>query len=153
MEIYKDWIAEQVRRAGLRLISDFEEIRVAYTAVVLRVLTDSGHLYFKTAMSAFAFEAALTAALAEWFPQSIPAVIALDKERGWLLMRDAGVSMRALTRADGDFSRWDGMLREYAMLQQKTASHIEQLLTLGVPDRWLDKLPKLYDNIALSDTE
>ena len=147
--LQREWITAQIAQRGLKLTGEIEDVQITPSATVLSVMTDSGKVYFKAPMPAFAFEAPLTAKLAEWFPVDLPVVLGMDAARGWLLLRDAGVRVRDLIRADGDGSRWDEYLRRYVALQQATASRVDELLALGVPDRRLKKLPRLYDALLL----
>ncbi len=98
-----------------------------------------------------AHEPALVAALAEW-SVDVPRILATDSDRGWFLMADAGPTVREWVRADGDRSRSEDMLRRFAALQQAAVPHVDHLLALGVPDRRLDRLPALYDQL-LTDTD
>lgn len=145
--LQKDWIREQIAGLGLKLNGEIAEVKANPTSTVLYAQTDTGKVYFKAPMPAFAFEAGLTAKLAEWFPAKLPEVLAIDRAKGWLLMRDSGITVRELIRADGDISRWDDYIADYVSVQQETASRIDDLLALGVPDRRLDRLPALYQSL------
>jgi hypothetical protein len=37
---------------------------------------------------------------------TVPEVVAVDADEGWLLMKDSGVWLRSLLQADGDIGRW-----------------------------------------------
>jgi len=57
-----------------------------------------------------------------------------EPDRGWLLLGDAGRSLRALVPEDGDLSRWRAALRLYAGLQRDLAGDVGTMLAAGVPD-------------------
>jgi hypothetical protein len=137
------WIEVQAAKAGYS-VRKLEQHYVSDISCVLRVMTHTDDLYFKASMPAFGFEPALTKRLAELWPAHMPHVFAIDGERAWILMSDVGPSVKALTKADGDQSRWDEMLRQYAALQRESAGRVDELLALGLPDWRLDKLPGLY---------
>jgi hypothetical protein len=139
------WIRQQIAQAGLTQIGEIEPVRTSPTATVMRVNTRHGYLYFKNPIAIFAHEAALTQQLALWFPTNLPAVLAIDRAHGWLLMDDAGQLVKELTIADGDLSRWETLLRQFAALQQGAVAHIPEILALGVQDRRLKILPALYE--------
>jgi len=145
------WIDKQLAGLGLRLAGPIEQPHVRPWSTVLSVPSSGGLLYFKAAARALAHEPALTAALARWRPDCMPEILATDTDRGWLLMRDGGVSLRSLVRADGDLHRWGPVLPLYAELQMEMAGRLPELLALGALDRRLERLPADYDRL-LADT-
>lgn len=147
-----DWIKAKITEAGATLTGEIEDFHVTSTAAVLRANTDRGWLYFKGTIPVFKHEAAVTATLAAWFPDYLPQVVAVDAERGWLLMEDAGISLRELAKQTGQPPVLDTMLRNFATLQQQAAPRVEELLAAGLPDWRLDKLPGLFQSL-LADTD
>ncbi len=83
------WIRERADVAG-----DIEQPHVRPWSTVLRVPTPDGDLYFKAVSAIHVFEAALTALLASLQPDRVTEVVAMDSERGWMLMRDGGSRLR-----------------------------------------------------------
>lgn len=146
-----EWIAAQLTHHHLLPTGPLVSVRSGLTAEVLRVPTDQGALYFKAATPPFAFEARLTAQVAAWLPEHLPRVYGVEPLRGWLLLEDGGQTLRDQIRADGDFTRWDAVLKSYAALQQATAPHVDALIELGVPDRRLHQLPELYDRLVADE--
>lgn len=136
------WIVQQVRPSGPP-----EPIYSSITSRLWRIPTDSGPLIFKAVAPIFHYEIALTERLALWFPGNVPGVIAADVGRGWLLMHDVGPTLRTCTKADGDFSRWDDALRQFARFQQASAARTADLLALGAHDYRLERLPSLYNDL------
>jgi hypothetical protein len=67
-------------------------------------------------------------------------------------MADAGPQIREQIRADGDRSRSERMMEHYARAQQAVAPRVEELLVIGVPDRRLARLPRLWADL-LADPE
>jgi len=143
------WINEHLATRGEEVV-EFAEMRRGSTGAIFAVQGTQHRYYFKTCEAFVSYEPQLTAALDRWFPGYIPPVVGVDKN--WLLMQDAGPTVRTITQADGDLSRWEEMLRRYAILQQKAIPYQRELLDLGVADRRLDKLPTLYDEL-IADTE
>ncbi len=147
---YKQWITAQLAPLGER-IKHIEPVRTGQASTVFVVLTIAHRYYFKICNAPFTHEPQLAAALDSWIPGSVPHVLAMDTERHWLLMANAGPLLRTRIQADGDTTLSDEMLRRFAALQQQMIPHQEELLHLGVPDRRLDRMPALYDNL-IADT-
>ncbi len=147
---YTQWITAQLDSLGER-VRHIEPVRTGQASAVFAVLTNVRRCYFKICGTPFTHEPQLMAGLDSWMPGSVPRVLAMDTERLWLLMADAGPTLRTRIQADGDTTRSDEMLRRFAALQQQMIPHQEQLLRLGVPDRRLARLPALYDDL-IADT-
>ena len=140
-----DWIAAQVAAAGARMTGPIEEVHRRPWSTVLRVQTDGGPVFFKASPPSLGREPAITALLARRRPDVVPAPLAIDAERGWMLMADAGARLRELVEHDGDLTRWLDVLPRYAGMQLDIADDVGELLALGVPDMRLAVLPKRYE--------
>jgi hypothetical protein len=116
---------------------EIEEAHATLWSTVLRVPTADGNLWFKAPAPDGAFEAGLTAKLAELRPGHVPELVAFDPERGWMLMRDHGTRLRTLIGSVYDLHHWKALLPQYAELQIAAAPHADQLLALGVRDERL----------------
>jgi hypothetical protein len=130
------WIREHADVAG-----DIEQPHVRPWSTVLRVPTTEGDLYFKAVSAVHRYEAALTWLLAEKQPDRVAEVVAVDAERGWMLMRDGGTRLRELIETRADLHHWERLLPDYAQLQIEVAPQAETLVELGVPDERLAVLP------------
>jgi hypothetical protein len=108
---------------------------------VIRVPAEGENLYFKAVAEGFRFEPALTARLFGLAPDRVTPVVDLDLERGWLLMRDAGIRLRELVTGPADLRHWELALPRYAELQLAATPLADELLALGVPDARLGVLP------------
>ena len=128
------WIHEQLETLGSRATGPIEDVRVMPWAAVLRVPTDRGDVYFKANAEELRHEAALVMFLAERRPDCIPALLAADVERGWMLMADAGSRLLDLIAQERDLARWLDVLPLYAGIQLDMVEHVDELLGLGVPD-------------------
>lgn len=132
-----NWIRDQLRLRGVTMESA-TQLRTWERSCVLRVMTDSGALYFKAVPQLFAHEPVLTRALSQWFPQHMPRLVALDDARHWMLLHDlGGVALDECA----DLARWEAALRAYAQTQINLALRRPDLLALGVPERPLADLP------------
>jgi Phosphotransferase enzyme family len=151
------WIDEQAVRLGWSVVGEIEQPHDRPWATVLRVPTERGDLYFKANDSASRFEAALVEVLAERRPDCVPPLVAVDVERGWLLMEDAGTRLRELVERDRDLSCWFDVLPLYAGVQLDLADRVDDLVALGVPDLRLAEIPARYEQllaeVELSDED
>jgi hypothetical protein len=141
LEEATDWISARLAELGLDATGDIEQPHARWWSTVLRVPTGAGDLWFKANAPPHAFEAGLLAILERVRPGRVPAPVALDTERGWLLMRDGGERLRELLHSPADLHRWQELLPEYGELQLAVAPHLYDLLDAGVPDERLAVLP------------
>jgi hypothetical protein len=150
-----DWIAAQISAAGARITGPIEEVHRRPWSTVLRVQTDRGPMFFKASSPTPSREPAVTAFLARRRPNVVPAPLAIDAQRGWMLMPDAGARLRELAEREGAVTRWLDVLPLYAGMQLGMAADAGALLELGVPDMRLAVLPKRYeallDELAAAD--
>ncbi len=142
------WIREQTVALGYTITGDIQQVKVRVWSEVMRVSTDKGIVYFKAVPGYFAYEPPMTQIIHLYAPTQTPPVLAVDEQRLWMLMRDAGTVMRG----ERDPKRWEAMLPLYAQLQMKLINHVDELLAVGVPDGRLMKLPQVYKRI-LADKE
>ncbi|MEO8477784.1 MAG: aminoglycoside phosphotransferase family protein [Actinomycetota bacterium] len=98
---------------------------------ILRAQTAAGRYYFKAAPTGFRHEATVTSMLAERFPGAIPAPVAIDAERGWLLTEDFGDELAAGRGA----SVGDGAVDALVALQRRSVASVDALLEGGCADR------------------
>jgi hypothetical protein len=146
------WIHGELARRGILVVGTIEQPHVRPWSTVLRVPTEEGALFFKATSPLTAHEPALVETLARWRLDCVPELLAVDRERGWMLMRDAGERLREIIRSTRDMRRWYPALSRYAELQSELAGRQQELLALGVPDRRLSLLPAKYEQL-LSDAE
>jgi len=139
------WIGAQLAAVDAHLAGPIEQIRHTPWSTVLRVPTDRGHLFFKASAPAVRHEVAIVAFLAQRRPEVVPAPLAVDLAQGWMLMADAGSSLRELVQAEHDVSRWLDVLPLYAQLQVDLAGAAAELPALGAPDMRLAVLPARYE--------
>ena len=83
-------------------------------------------MFFKASSPTLGREPAITALLARRRPDVVPPPLAIDAERGWMLMADAGARLRELVEHDGDLTRWLDVLPRYAGMQLDIADDVLQ---------------------------
>jgi hypothetical protein len=142
------WIEAQVSRLGATMTGPMELARSWSISCVMRIPTTRGDLYFKTAarLPLFVNEAVVTKGLAQLYPENVPEPLAIDEQRGWMLLPDFG---RPLDWGAPLAQRTE-MLRAFARLQIDSAGHIDQLLALGCIDRRLERLAASIDALVES---
>ncbi len=147
-----DWIRAETERRKIQITGPIEQPHIYPWSTVLRVPTEDGMLFFKATAPETVYEAAMTRALAGWYPDRMPDLVAVDPQQGWMLMRDGGEPLRVSIRATQDVRPWTPVIALYAELQIGVIEHVTELLALGIPDWRLTRLPELYAQL-LTDTD
>jgi len=142
------WIDKTLLEAGLDRTGEIDHLRERPWAAIAVVATSEGNVYFKASSPTVAFEPALTHELSRRRPDCIPAVLGIDVDRGWTLMRGAGIQLRELLAGSGDAQIWDEVLPLYAELQIELTGSVDELLALGVHDKRPAALAALYDELG-----
>lgn len=146
------WISAMLKRENISLCGEITQDHIRPWSTVLTVPTDAGLCYFKAAAPALHHEAALTEALARWEPVLLPNTIAVDIERGWMLMRSSGVPLRQFIRGEKSLARWQPILREYVGFQKRLASRTDEMTALGTFDRRLATLPQKFSALLANES-
>jgi hypothetical protein len=90
---------------------------------------------------ALALEARIVAVISSRRPEVVPPPLALDAERGWLLLRDAGTMLRDVVARERSVEPWLEVLSLYGGLQRSCEADVPALLAAGCPDLRLPVLP------------
>lgn len=143
------WIYAALDSHNIRPTGAIEQFHIRPWSTVLRVLTEDGIIYFKATAPTLGYEPALTAFLAQLRPDVLPDILAVDPERGWMLMRDCGTPLRVFIKAEKSIERWRGILPLYVELQKEMMPRVRQILALGVLDRRLDNLPIQFELLVV----
>lgn len=150
------WIGERLGELGMRS-GPLEQVHVRPWATVIRVDSPDGRLFFKANTPALAHEAAVVAVLSARRPDVVEPPLAVDAARGWLLLHDAGTSLREVVARERTVDRWLDVLRLYGGLQRACAPDVPALLAAGCPDLRLPFLParlaELVDLLAVDPAE
>ncbi|HEY9660158.1 MAG TPA: phosphotransferase, partial [Allocoleopsis sp.] len=144
LEQASQWIDHTLDQQGIKRVGAIAQPRIRAWSTILQIPTHVGDLYFKAVIPDLAYEAALTQALFRWFPDCVPHILAIDAQRGWLLMADGGMRLREVLRTTDDLQHWESLLPSYAKLQQESAQYVDKLLGMGVYDRRLAGLPTQF---------
>ena len=148
------WIEEQLEKLEYKQIAPVECVKSWSISCVLKVNTTVGTIYFKEAstLPLFCDEPTVTAELANLFPQHIPTVTSIDRQRNWMLLEDFGkpIGSNISLKAKQD------IYRLFAQIQIQSVQQCDRLLAVGCLDRRLNILqsqidPLINDENALSE--
>ena len=128
-------------RAHADVDGPIEQPHVRPWGTVLRAPTPGGDVWFKASISSLAFETALVGVLARERPDAVTELLAVDRDRAWMLMAHGGERMREVVERERSLARWLGVLPVYAGLQIDLVPFADELLALGTPDHRLAVLP------------
>jgi hypothetical protein len=149
------WVDRELARHGEGPVVLIEQVRIWEFSQVLRMRTATSELYFKARPRSGRAEPLLTRELAEMHPESMPAVLAVEADRCWILMR--AVRGPELMEVD-DIGRWEQAARAVARMQLDWVGRGRDLTGLGCPHRGIDHLvaqigPLLEDTAAMQPAD
>jgi hypothetical protein len=142
-----DWVDSRLAELGLMRTGEIEQPHIYPWSTVLRVPIEQGNVWFKANAERLRHEAALVRRIAARRPDAVPPLLAADTASGWMLMADAGESLRTVVARERSLDRWYEVLPLYARVQLDLADEVDDLLALGVPDMRLAALPKAYERL------
>lgn len=152
LEQAQRWICDELAAQAITITGPIDQFHIRPWSTVMRIPTGQGDVYFKASASVAVHDTAVTQTIFHYRPDTIPPVLAIDFERGWLLLADGGLRLREAFKAGKAMHDWSEILADYAGLQIDLAGHVDELLAVGVPDQRLARLPGLYEGI-LADTQ
>jgi Phosphotransferase enzyme family len=128
------WLDEQLARHGTRRSGEIEQPHLRPWATVLSAPTTSGRVWLKALGTATAFEAGLYALLQRAVPERVLVPLAVDLERGWILLPDGGPPLADRVAGADLVEALAAVLARYGELQREFVSETDAALTLGVAD-------------------
>jgi hypothetical protein len=151
------WIDEQLVAAGTPRTGVPAQVRSWGLSNVLRCPTAKGDVYFKALAHSttirparpdalpllFAHEPLFLQKLSAARPGEVPAPLAIDEQRAWMLLPDLG----PVLALEPDLSLWTEALRGHARLQRGFAGQTERLLSFTCVDRRLAVLERELDQL------
>ena len=127
------WIEGELARLGLPAAGAVEQTHVRPWSTALRVPVSGADLWFKANMPSLGHEGAVLSILARRGPDRVPVLLAVDHERGWILMADGGELLRDVVARERSLDRWLEVLPLYAELQLATVDDVDAFAAAGVP--------------------
>jgi hypothetical protein len=146
----QQWTTAELTRLGYTPVTPPEQFKQFSISSLLVAETTSGTVYFKVAntLPLFGHEPNLLKALSNLFPRHIPAPIAIDVPRRWMLCADFGQQLRG---SSPSYELLENIMREFAALQVQTASMLETLFAAGCLDRRLNVLAGQIDALIADE--
>jgi hypothetical protein len=141
------WVRQRLDDLGARVTGAIEQPHIQPWSTVLRVPTEGGDCWFKANVPAWAHEGAVVSVLARKCRDCIPEPLAVDLDRGWMLMGDGGERLREVIERERSLQRWLDLLPRYGQLQIDVADQADEFVDLGVPDRRLETLASQYEQL------
>jgi hypothetical protein len=139
------WADARLAEAGIRRTGAVEQPRVRPWATVLRVPTSEGVAWLKAGAAATAFEAGLYGLLVRTVPDAVLAPLAIDVQRGWILLPDGGRTLRESASGEDLVAALTVVLPRYGALQRTLVPLADELLGLGVADMRPAVMPARFD--------
>jgi hypothetical protein len=124
------WFAEAEAWVGC----DLEPHRMWPLSAVLSGELDGETVFLKAVFPVFHQEPAITEALAREHPGSVPEVLRVDHERGWMLMRE----LRGEFASESVPASLAPAVREHARIQRSWSHRTGKLFEFGAQDRAQD---------------
>jgi hypothetical protein len=132
------WIAAQL--SGFGQETTITQQRSWGRSAIWRADSPAGRFFFKAVPAMFSHEVAMTKA----FPELFAPTLAIDEDRGWLLMPSVG--MQQLSSLV-DIDLWIAAIKQYAAIQLALIPQADRLRALGLPDQRLPVLQSRLDEL------
>ena len=142
-----EWIHTQLASSGMSPIAPIVQQRAWGLSCTMKVATVEGDLYFKATPQFMSHEGSVMQAVAQTCPGLLPPPLAVDSDRGWLLMPDYGGEM---LHECPDITRWEEALRLFSSAQVEQSENIHFWLSANIPDRRLGRMVEMIDPLIAS---
>ncbi len=142
-----DWTRSQLDPAEISPIFPITQQRAWGLSCTMKVVADAGDVYFKATPPFMSHEVRVMQAVAAACPELLPSPIAVDSDRGWLLMPDYGGEM---LHECPDITRWEEALRLFSRAQVEQSENIRYWLSANIPDRRLGRMVEMIDPLIAS---
>jgi hypothetical protein len=146
-----EWLDERLAAAGLRRTGEITCPHDRPWGTVHTAPTTGGPVWLKAPGDGTVFEVALYDLLSRVVPDHVLHPIAIDLDRGWVLLPDGGTTL-----GDAGTDLVDGLvtiLPQYARLQRDLAPHTGALLSSGVADMRPETMPDRFDDAVAAVTD
>jgi hypothetical protein len=137
-----DWAAIQ----GFEATGEVTQPRLCAWSTALRIPTAEGLVWLKAGCAGTAYEAGLLEALSGYGAPHLLHPLAVDRDRGWLLLPDGGPTLRTALDRYPDLAVWEQVLPKYAALQRS----VEGRELPGADDHSPARLPAVLSSLLES---
>ncbi|HEY8847381.1 MAG TPA: hypothetical protein VIM24_12015, partial [Candidatus Limnocylindrales bacterium] len=145
------WMIAASAKAGRPLVSEPTPFYLRGISALLRGRTAAGNVFLKAVFPPFHAEPGVTRLLAERFPRSVPRVLAIEADEGWLIVEDVAAPWVGNLPAEQRVVGLAVGAHAIVDLQRAVASDLDAFVTAGCPLRPLAEVPELLD-AALGST-
>jgi len=139
------WLDERLAAAGRRRTGPVTCPHDRPWGKVLTAPTDDGPVWLKAPGPWTVFEVALYDLLGHAAPDWILRPIAVDLDRGWVLLPDGGPTLGARLDDTDLIDALVTVLPQYGQLQRELAPHTDALLSFGIADMRPAAMPVRFD--------
>jgi hypothetical protein len=138
------WVDSHLANHGYQRSGGLARQRVQPWATVLKIPTDHGTVWMKAAAPSTAFEIRLYPLLQKVFSKWILRPIAVDLDRGWMLLPDGGTCLAEMGNNIDPVRVYETVLPCYGELQLALATHTQEMVECGVSDMRAPMMPMRF---------
>ncbi|MGJ6964338.1 phosphotransferase [Streptosporangium sp. G11] len=142
------WLDERLAVAGMERTGEVTQPHLRPWGTVLRAPTTRGPVWLKAPGPDTAFEVGLYRLLRRASPDRTLPPIAVDAERGWIVLPDGGTPLGERVNGAALTDALVTVLPEYGRLQRDLMPYVDDLLSLGVTDMRAAVMPRRFDEAA-----
>lgn len=128
------WLDERLAALGSLRTGEPEQVRLRPWGTVFRIPATQGAVWFKAPAPATIFEVGLYGLLARKAPRLILTPLAVDLDRGWLLLPDGGPNLGEIASGQELIDILASILPHYGQLQRDLAPEVDAMLGLGLTE-------------------
>ncbi len=149
LDTARTWMDERLAVAGVRRTGEVTQPHLRPWGTVLTAPTSDGPVWLKVPGPYNAFEVPLYELMAKATPTRILTPLAIDTERGWVLLPDGGETLGDhLGDRIGGTALVDALvevLPQYAELQRGLMPHVDDMLSFGITDMRAEVMPSRFE--------
>ena len=139
------WLDEQLAVAGIERIGEVTQPHLRPWGTVLNASTTIGRVWLKAPGPQTVFEVGLYRLLSRVVPDGILRPIAIDVDRGLVLLPDGGQTLGDRLDDLDLIEALVAVLPQYGQLQRDLMPHVDEMLSIGVVDMRPAAMPTRFD--------
>ena len=139
------WIDAVLAGRGGERAGPAELTRVRHWGAIVRAPSSEGAVWLKAPAEATLFELGIYDVLAAAAPERILEPLAIDHERGWVLLPDGGEPVGERLAGDERLAAMVAAMPRYAELQIALIPHADELVARGVDDMRAARMPARFE--------
>jgi hypothetical protein len=139
------WLDARLAAGGRERTGPVEQPHLRAWATLLRAETPTGAVWLKAAAPGTAAEAGIYGLLHEIAADRVLDPIAVDPDRGWMLLPDGGTPLARRVEGAELVDELVTAFPLYAELQRAVTPHVDRLLALGLDDMRAAAMPARFE--------